>query len=102
MHTYVIYPHMCACIYIYIYRYTHKPKTKHMTQTTEVLKAFKEADRNRDNKLNYDELHPLYSLSPYMRLTSITPNLPTRPISLLTLRLLTLLESNFPGNPLWA
>ena len=25
-----------------------------------------------------------------------------RPISLLTLSLLTLLESNFPGNPLWA
>ena len=25
-----------------------------------------------------------------------------RPISLLTLRLLTLLDSNFPGNPLWA
>ena len=25
-----------------------------------------------------------------------------RPISLLTLSLLTLLDSNFPGNPLWA
>ena len=27
---------------------------------------------------------------------------PIRPISLLTLSLLTLLDSNFPGNPLWA
>ena len=39
---------------------------------------------------------------PIPRLTPCLPPCPIRPILLLTLSLLTLLESNFPGNRLWA
>ena len=87
IHVYIyIYIYICICIcayaYIYIYIYIYVYSLR---------------------KASFQFAHYKRSLLYYKcaRETRKLLNRPLRPISLLTLSLLRLLESNFPGNPLW-
>ena len=79
-----IYIYICRerdiCIYIYIYTYTHTYMHIHMC---------------------HSPLLPLQLRQP-CRAVSSTDRRWLCPIPLLTLRLLTLLDTNFPVNPPWA
>ena len=67
-----MYVYMCVCVYIYIY--IHMYGRAFVAAPVEPLKS---------SCLPFDDIM-------------------IRPILLLTLRLLRLLDSKFPGNPLWA
>ena len=74
-----MYMHMCIYTYIYIYSiyYVCMYSNTHMYT------------------------HSVYMLQRQARGARVRVRVCVRPISLLTLSLLTLLDSNFPGNPLW-
>ena len=97
-----IYTHMyvcmyvCMCIYIYIYTYIlYIYIYISITCLTQVF--FKRGEECGQLWRSLMRLKSVKRVRPYLR-SSVRQ---VRPISLLTLPLLTILDSRFPGNPLW-
>ena len=102
-HIYIyIYIHTCACVilyrYIYIYIYTYTAVREKNTSFAQAL-ALQPGSRNCPPALD-SELFELISPGVFFSGGVFISQTPVRPISLLTLSLLTLLDSNFPGKSL--